>query len=96
MILAKFTMDWADEFYIKGMALLTQEEMDFIIDNSNNVKEVTWYFGSNEGWENIPVCDFISNIEFSEISAVAEKELLSFWGSRSFGHFPEIEEMLGE
>lgn len=48
--LVKFSRDWADEFQAEGLAILTADQVEALIEEvENGFRE--WDFGTNEGWE---------------------------------------------
>jgi hypothetical protein len=46
--LVSFNRDWADEFSPAGLAIYTQSQLDKL---EACIEEVSWYFGTNEGYE---------------------------------------------
>lgn len=81
--LGRFNKDWADEFYAEGLIVLTgkeKKEWDELAAKHADTN-VTYYFGSNEGWEDATVSEILESWEFEELS---DKD-----GAILKNHFPE-------
>ena len=48
MLLVEFNHNWADEFDVHGLAIMTQEQYK---QNMKYAERANYYFGTNEGWE---------------------------------------------
>lgn len=92
--LVEFSKDWADEFNVHGLAILTQAQCEFL---RKITPYLTWSFGTNEGWDNEG--DFYAR-DFS-FRLIGDKEestlkmLIDFsdyYGFPRWGHFPDFEE----
>lgn len=91
--LAKFEKCWSDEFEVYGFKVLTDLELQYIESLRDNDTEITWYFGTNEGWDSTPVSEFVDDLEISKISEeLYESLMLEFGGV--FGLFPCFEELI--
>jgi hypothetical protein len=91
--LAKFETTWSDEFEVYGFKVFTDLELKRIESLREDDTEVTWYFGTNEGWDSTPVSEFVNELEISEIS---ERDymflMLEFNGQ--FGNFPDFDDLI--
>ena len=67
--LLRFEKDWRDEFYFTEYSLITEKEK---IDMEDKIKEypnnISLYFGTNEGWDDIEPKDILSSLQYEEIS----------------------------
>lgn len=63
-ILAKFSLGWADETHEEGFAIFTPEEWE--IQKEKLSEPRTFYFGTNEGWEDEVFLDSIRTIEITQ------------------------------
>jgi hypothetical protein len=71
-VLVKFNLDWADEFSAEGFAIATEEEYKAAVEYYSEPR--TWYFGTNEGWEDEEIAEGFSSVEITEDEkAVLEK-----------------------
>lgn len=89
MLLVKFDRNWADEFNVYGMAIMTQESFDSLMKWAKNA---SYYFGTNEGWEGEDISDGFTASEIDEDDIRYLRDLI-FEGHDSFGIFPDWQEM---
>lgn len=85
-ILVKCEGNWADEFDVFGLAVMTKERYNELLLWSKNA---SWMFGSNEGFENDEdISSFFSIL--SEDEEVIEKfvSMMPKSYSGSWGQFP--------
>lgn len=91
MFLAKFESDWADEFSVYGFAVFSNAKMTkwnaFV--EENGTKNISWSFGTNEGFEGISLEEFASSFEFIEIEKDQADAIQSLFG-KDWGHFPDV------
>lgn len=85
-LLITFQKDWADEFDVYGLAIMSQTEWDSF---KAGIPTLTYGFGTNEGWEepgDFDEDDFV----VTTISAVDEEILRAtiFGEDDTYGHFP--------
>lgn len=95
--LIKFDKDWADEFNVYGFQIFEQVEWDKLYKKlkKNKNKEVSFNFGTNEGWDEEPIQSFLDDIEIIEITE-DEKNIIEKLMGDEFGVFPDFEEMLND
>jgi hypothetical protein len=110
LVLVEFCADWADEFDVHGMAIMTPEQFDFC---KQMAKNTTWNFGSNEGWEqedlsdgfhvvsiNMPFIkqlDSVLNFYGDIVVNRRDPETETTWSSyKTWGTFPDFYEMAFE
>lgn len=92
-VLVKWSADWADEFNTDGFLIATKEHWNQYIKNlQEKYQHVSIYFGTNEGWEDMPVKDYIFNCHVSDISDEEKSVLQSHFGLEyetiPYGIFP--------
>lgn len=85
-LLIKFNKDWADEFDVYGLAIMTECEWQTFVAG---LPDLTYTFGTNEGWEEPGDFDE-DDFEASPITEAAEINLqnLIFNGRNRYGNFP--------
>jgi len=83
--LVVFDRDWADEFDVSGIKIMSQEEVDELKTQLEN--SPSWYFGTNEGFEDgeLSVDDFT----FTPITPEDEISFVKLL-SLPFGNFPDL------
>lgn len=91
--LVKFSKDWADEFSAEGHRALTEEEVATIESLRDNLTEVSFGFGSNEGWDDIPISELVEALEIQEISKEQYDVIVDLFGEEGFGIFPDFVEL---
>lgn len=90
--LVKFHKDWADEFDVYGFAIFKESEWLKIKKELEANKEKTAgsvYFGTNEGWDNETVGDFLKAFDAKLISNT-EKGVITRLLGDDYGMFPDI------
>lgn len=93
--LVKFSKDWADEFDVHGFAVFEKEEWDKIaqeMEEKKNKPAGNVGFGTNEGWEDETVGDYIRNFKATEVSEKERNVLVKLFDLKrgGYGHFPCI------
>ena len=92
-LLIKFNKDWADEFDVYGLAIMTECEWQTFVAG---IPDLTYNFGTNEGWEEpgeIDEDDFEAvAITYSE-ELVLQMAIFGYTGQGSpkttYGNFPQ-------
>lgn len=95
--LVKFYKDWADEFSVYGFNILKQEEWDQLAKELKERKKEqagTWYFGTNEGWDDDTIGDFYDALEPILITEKEKELFIKLFGREEFGIFPDFEQIL--
>lgn len=72
--LVKFSADWADEFRCDGFAVLDEVEATQLKAWAST--ERTFYFGTNEGWDDE---EFINDLTFTEITEEQAETLMTLF-----------------
>jgi len=90
-LLVKFNHDWADEFSVYGFAIMSQHEFDVLKEFSKNMN---WYFGTNEGWEDEDLSDGFSAQEISARDEYSLRLLFPELNRDSYGIFPNYKEII--
>lgn len=95
--LVKFSKDWADEFTVYGFSIFKKEEWDALylqlVENKNNAAG-SMYFGTNEGWDDETIGDFLNDIEVKAITNEEKKIINKLFGKEEYGIFPNFQGML--
>ena len=93
-VLVEFNKNWCDEFNIHGLAIMTAEKYRKIIQLADNV---TYFFGSNEGWENENFREnfTILTADPSIIKIVRNVMFFNYYDN-TWGNFPNIIELTYE
>lgn len=94
--LVEFDHNWADEFNVHGLAIMTPDQYAAVLKYSTNV---TYNFGSNEGWENDDLSSGFRLVTNVEGDIAVTERLLNFstYGTfKTWGNFPDIIENLAE
>lgn len=81
-VLVKFSRDWADEFQVEGFVVVEPAEAEELKEYFST--ERSWYFGTNEGWEDEILIGSFDFVEISLLHAAALNQL--FPGG--MGHVP--------
>lgn len=95
--LVKFSKDWADEFDVYGFAVFKKEEWEDLykkLKENKNEPAGSVGFGTNEGWEDETIGDFIENVEIVPISKEEKVLLKKVFGKNDFGYFPDFGNMV--
>ena len=102
-VLLTFNKDWADEFSVYGLCIMTKERWETIEAALKSIEEqeIYWSFGSNEGWDDEKVKDFLEEIEVIEVDEKEKDFLFRLlphydWRGRTFGHFPPLADWVEE
>lgn len=88
--LVEFERNWADEFDVHGLAIMTPEQYELILKYS---VDVNYNFGSNEGWEDEDLSDSFKILTCDEDAICGIETVISFTGYGSYktwGNFPDI------
>lgn len=99
-VLVTFCSDWADEFTASGFAVYDKQEWADLYDKLINFSgDVTWYFGTNEGWESENPVSFAKKYEVKDLTDVEEQTLTALFGNKydkhpNFGIFPDPNDFL--
>lgn len=94
--LVKFSKDWADEFEVYGFEVIDEDRYQEIMSVKDSTLTISRCFGTNEGWDDTEISEFISAMEFIPISEAEVKTLSrlfpSYRGSDliQFGYVPEV------
>lgn len=96
-VLLTFNEDWADEFSPFGFSIMAQEEWDLkrnVLESLRDI-ELSWYFGTNEGYEE-KGSFFLDSIKVKPISKEEVETLETLFGSNmyAYGLFPELEDIV--
>ena len=94
--LVKFNKDWGDEFNVSGFSIYEKTIWNDLYEklNNNKDKEVSFYFGNNEGWDDEYIGNFLKNIEITPITAEEKYVIGTLFGSSDYGTFPDFENMV--
>lgn len=93
--LAKFEKNWADEFQVYGLKVITEEtklKWDAIVAKYPD-RMIEFSFGTNEGWEDVELAAFYRKYKFIQIDTETYDTLKFLLGGIEWGHFPDIEEI---
>jgi len=97
--LMKFSSDWADEFQVEGFSIVTDEFHKLLIECINQIGNLktSWYFGTNEGF-NEPFKDLFSSCTFESLNEEEALKLsklfkLSINSYDCFGNCPYFPEL---
>ena len=111
-VLVKFSKDWADEFSAEGFTIYEKEMWQqiekFVEDNPD--REITFYFGTNEGWDDIAISEIMEECKVHNITPSFARVLLTvfdlgphyygvekeFMLYRDFGQFPAFDSWMEE
>lgn len=103
--LVNYKVDYADEFYVSGMRIFTEDEYNTFVDNQRYAKEVERngrfegeieiYFGTNEYLLFESVDEIIRELKVREITeqefnTLKNLDLSSFGGPAMFYFFDDI------
>lgn len=96
-----FSRDWADEFTVYGFALMTTEEWNDYQAKLTKCDNLTWYFGTNEGYDDERGYHFLEDMEVSDVTPEEVESLKRIFKLRksdweaymTWGHFPEFREV---
>lgn len=89
MILVKFSSDWADEFTVAGFKVIEEDKLEAFKEAAELPH--TWYFGTNEGFE-----DEIFSYEYIKLSDIEHgifRKLFPEAFQYGHGQFPDALEL---
>jgi len=96
-VLIKYEADYADEFYIHGLKLMTLEEwerkkqeLEEFFSKVPIGKEITYNFGTNEWIEYSSKKQVLQDLDVSKITEGAFNVMINSLGSNRFGHLPNL------
>jgi hypothetical protein len=94
-VLIKFSKYWADEFIVQGCKTMEEEKWHKIVEALMSIKDKTfsYYFGTNEGFEELKVEEYIKSLEVTLITEEDHK-LIKTLGLDNFGLFPCFEDII--
>lgn len=100
-VLVQWSKDWADEFNTDGFIVTTKTYWDKYFSKFLKLNSVSFYFGTNEGWEDEDPQEFARGYTVSKIDKDQVKTLIQLFGKAydedlfvNFGTFPLIEDAL--
>lgn len=91
-LLVKFEKNYADEFDVYGFKIFDKEEWDILFEEIKNSDKKTSYncsFGTNEGWEDEPISDFVHDFETKELEDKEAFRCIEIFGVE-YGWFPDL------
>lgn len=96
-VLLVFNMNWLDEFDLFGLRIHTQdywEKLESAIKSADDFM-VDYYFGTNQGLDDITFKDLLDEIKVIPIDQTRKEtfEVLNFHPERGIGQFPMFEDM---
>lgn len=97
MKLVKFLRDWADEFEAEGFGILSDEEWEEFVKvvKENPNAETSFWFGTNEGWEDETIESFYDCYKTIDLPYEEEIALQRLFGKVvDFGVFPHPLELI--
>lgn len=77
LVLVEFRADWADEFNVHGLAIMTVQQF---ADCKERAKNTNWHFGSNEGFEGEDLSDCLHVISINMPFIKQIDNTLRFYG----------------
>lgn len=91
-VLAIFSKDWADEFSAEGMCLFTENEWKRYKEEVKKIPATSFFFGTNEGWDDIPGAELLESIETRKMTEDEFWTMYKMFGKQNvFGIFPELD-----
>lgn len=84
-VLVKFSRDWADEFQVEGFRVVDAEKASAMVEFFSRPR--TFYFGTNEGWEDEVLLDSFEFVDISDEQA----SLLAVLFGRGVGEVPVVD-----
>lgn len=91
MLLVQFDHNWADEFNVHGLAIMTRDKYETLLLWATNAN---WFFGTNEGWEDKDLTSGFSIISEDTYKVNLISTTLTFYHYGSYptwGNFPDPE-----
>ena len=93
-VLVKFSRDWADEFDVEGFAIFTKKEWEDAVEKFESEKyHVSYFFGTNEGWEDEIDSDWLDNYNVTEITDEEYTIIENLFGVE-YGVFPNLLDLI--
>lgn len=95
-VLLKFRKDWADELDCYGTKIMPKPQWESLKTAIESVSReaVSYYFGTNEGWDD-PIGSYLQDITVKEIDNNTTMVLIATIGAE-FGNFPYLEDLLSD
>lgn len=89
--LVKYSSNWADELYVEGFALLTEESKSFFSSLTQDNFPLTHHVGTNEDIEYEKVSDLLQCYTWASIG-IMEYQVIKKYLGEDYGHFyyPEV------
>ena len=89
--LVKYSSNWADEFYVEGFALLTEESKEFFSSLTQDDFPLIHHVGTNEDIEYEKVSDLLQCYTWTSIGSM-EYQVIKKYIGEEYGHFyyPEV------
>lgn len=96
--LVKFKKDWADEFNVYGFSIFKKDDWDNLHEKLKKYKDkcAEFSFGTNEGWDEETIGDFLKDITVVPISEMEKSIITKLFGTKDYGHFPYLNDMISE
>ena len=94
-MLLKFQKDWADAFYAEGFMIMEDEEYELFSKAMKSVKDrwCSWYFGTNEGFEDITYGELFESVEVTPLNP-GQAMILKDLFLTPYGQFPSPDSIL--
>lgn len=94
-----FESDWADEFTVYGFRIFTNEEWEtYKKELHEHSGSLSFYFGTNEGWDEETADHFLSNMTATDISEDDVAKLVEIFNLKKawkdyleWGTFPDFD-----
>jgi hypothetical protein len=96
-ILVNFDSDWSDEFNVDGFKIYDKDAWEELKKRFLKLENFSWYFGTNEGFDEETPKQFLENYDEKDITNEEEAVILKFFPhakTYGWGNFPELEEIL--
>lgn len=95
MKLIKFQKDWADEFYVYGFWVATDEQWLKYKALAQELDEIGFYFGTNEGWDDWSIDDLLhSDLTVENITDIEAATITRLFGTNAYAVFPDTNFLL--
>lgn len=83
-VLVKWYADWSDEFVTSGFITTTQEKWEQYVSSLVEEDVGHLYFGTNEGWDDMTLEEYLSHCTVVSLSAEERRALVNLFGSNIF------------